>query len=250
LRPENVIGEPFTELSEVDSSNNYAMAKAQAHLAAHGSTWFAWHQKAGKGQRGKNWNAEPGQNIMMSCIVEPHLLSIDNQFMLSVIVALACHDFFSSYALDETKIKWPNDIYWRDRKAGGILIENILKGREWKFAIIGIGININQTLFPPHLPNPVSLKQITGKAFNVVELAKELCTLLEKRWQQLKTKPHYELLEEYSRNLYKLNKQVRFKKDNALFKAKLTGVSKLGNLLIDTGTETEIAFGSVEWIID
>jgi BirA family transcriptional regulator, biotin operon repressor / biotin---[acetyl-CoA-carboxylase] ligase len=249
LRPENVIGEPFTELSEVDSSNNYAMAKAQAHLAAHGSTWFAWYQKAGKGQRGKNWNAERGQNIMMSCVVEPGLLSIDNQFILSVMVALACHDFFSTYAGDETKIKWPNDIYWRDRKAGGILIENILKGKEWKFAIIGIGININQTLFLPNLPNPVSLKQITGKTFNVIDLAKQLCTLLEKRWQQLKTKPRSELMSEYSSLLYKRDRQVTFKKDNAFFEAKVTGVSDKGNLLIDTGVETEIPFGAVEWII-
>jgi len=186
----------------------------------------------------------------MSCVVEPHLLSIENQFVLSMVVALTCHDFFSSYALDETKIKWPNDIYWRDRKEGGVLIEKILQGKEWKFAIIGMGININQTLFPPHLPNPVSLKQVTGKTFNVVSLARELCGFLEKRWQQLKTKPYNELLAEYNSYLYKINEQVTFKKDNATFKAKVAGVNASGNLIINTGTETEVPFGAVEWIID
>ena len=91
--------------------------------------------------------------------------------------SLPAYDFFNFYAIDETSIKWPNDIYWRDRKAGGILIENILQGKKWKFAIVGIGININQTLFPASLPNPVSLKQITGKTFNVVELGKRALQL-------------------------------------------------------------------------
>ena len=94
------------------------------------------------------------------------------------------------YAGDETKIKWPNDLYWQDRKAGGILIESIVRSREsgvgsWEWAIIGIGININQTTFPDDLPNPVSLKQITGKNFDPVELAKELCGLLDKRFTEL-----------------------------------------------------------------
>jgi BirA family transcriptional regulator, biotin operon repressor / biotin---[acetyl-CoA-carboxylase] ligase len=249
LPRENVIGEPFIELSEVDSSNNYAMAQVQAHLAEHGATWFAHHQKAGKGQRGKTWNAEARQNIIMSCVVEPRMLSVENQFILSVVVALACYDLFSKYALDETRIKWPNDIYWKDRKAGGILIENVLQGKEWKFAIVGIGLNINQTLFSADLLNPVSLKQITGRTFNVVNLGKELCGLLENRWQQLKSTPYRQLLDEYRNHLYKIGEQVTFKKDNTLFNAHISGVTDQGNLLINTGVETEVPFGTVDWII-
>jgi len=258
LRCDNPIGEPFFELSEVDSSNNYAMGQVQAQMAAHGTTWFAWHQKAGKGQRGKTWSAEPGQNIVMSCVVEPQLLSIENQFMLSASVALACFDFFSRYALNETKIKWPNDIYWRDRKAGGILIENSYQGKQWKYAIVGTGwkyaivgtgLNINQTLFPDAIVNAVSLKQITGKTLNVIDLAKELCCCLTKRLQALKTSTTNEVLAEYQSHLYKLYDTVSFKKDNAVFKAKVTGITNQGYLLINTGIETEVPFGSVEWII-
>ena len=77
---------------------------------------------------------------------------------------LAAHDFFSHYVFNNAFIKWPNDLYWRDRKAGGILIENIIRGKDWQSAVAGIGININQTSFDPDITNAISLKQITGKS--------------------------------------------------------------------------------------
>jgi BirA family biotin operon repressor/biotin-[acetyl-CoA-carboxylase] ligase len=248
LPPENPIGEPFIQLGEVESSNNYAIRQVHAHLAEHGATWFAIHQTAGKGQRGKAWNDEPGQNIIMSSVLTLTTFSIRNQFALSAMAALGCRDFFAVYAGEETKIKWPNDLYWRDKKAGGILIENVLKGANWKFSVIGIGININQTLFPPFLANAVSLKQITGKTFNVVKLAKELCTCLEKRWQQLIDNQDT-VLEEYCDVLYKKGQRVTFKKDNARFEATVLGVNLKGELIIDTGIETAVQMGAVEWVM-
>src|SRR5688572_2022740 len=170
----NPIGQPFTILSSVDSTNNYAMARVQAGLAQHGAAWFAHEQTAGKGQRNKHWLTNPSENILLSVVLQPFTLTASEQFLLSASVALACCDFYKNYAGEETSIKWPNDLYWRDRKAGGILIENNFRGSEWVFAIAGIGININQTSFDPALPNPVSLKQITGKNFNVIQLAREL----------------------------------------------------------------------------
>ena len=242
------MGEPFFELSEVDSSNNYAMQQVQAHLAGHGATWFAHYQTAGKGQRGKQWNAEPGQNIMMSCVFEPKTLSIDNQFVLNAIVALSCFDCFNKYAVDKTSIKWPNDIYWGDRKAGGILIENVLNQNTWKYSIVGIGLNINQTLFPKDLPNPVSLKQITGQTFDVVALAKELCNLLDSRWRKISATSFEELRLEYSNHLYKLNQPTFFKKENTLFNALVKGVSKKGELLLETDQQL-FAFNSIVWVL-
>ncbi len=249
MRPVNCIGEPFFELSEVDSSNNYAMRQAQAQLAVHGATWFAHFQYAGKGQRGKVWSAEPGQNIMMSIIIEPGFLSIDNQFVLNAMVAIACYDFFTGYAIDKTSIKWPNDIFWEDRKAGGILIENSIQGNEWKFSVAGIGININQTFFPPSIKNAVSLKQITGKTFTVTALAKELCQCIEKRWRQLLAGQEEELMNEYCSHLYKLNQKAVFKKQNTEFSGVVTGVNKKGELLINTETHSTIAYGTVEWVL-
>lgn len=249
LRPGNLIGEPFIELSEVDSTNNYAMQQVQAGMAEHGATWFAGYQTLGKGQRGKPWSAEPWQNIMMSVVVNPFFLRVENQFLLNVAVALACYDFFNAQAGTNTCIKWPNDLYWKDKKAGGILIENVLKGSKWRFSIIGIGININQTFFPPDLPNPVSLKLITGKSFNVIDLAKQLCKTLNSRWQQLASGNYDLLFNEYSSHLYKKGEVVTFKRENSLFDAVVVGVNKKGELLVNTGEETALAFGSVEWIL-
>ena len=249
MRCDRPIGQPFFELSEVDSSNNYAMRMIQAHLAEHGTTWFAHYQNAGKGQRGKQWNAAAGQNIMMSCVLKTNTLSIDNQFTLNIAIALACYDLFNKYAVEKTFIKWPNDIYWKDRKAGGILIENILKGEMWKFAVVGMGININQTLFHNDIKRPVSLKQITGKTFDIILLAKELCECLEIRWRQLLSGSNNEMLEEYNSHLFKRNEHVAFKKDNATFTATVVGVNKKGELIIKTNEYITIAHGSVEWII-
>lgn len=242
------IGHPFIILPQVDSTNNYAMRQIQAGLAIHGITWFACEQTAGKGQRGKSWLTTPNQNIMLSTVVQPGLLPAQ-QFGLSATVALACYDFYKNYAGDETRIKWPNDLYWRDRKAGGILIENVFRGADWLYAVAGIGININQVQFDASLPNPVSLKQITGKDFDAVELATELCRALELRYQALVTGGADSIMETYRKVLYRMNEPVTLKKGNILFETTICGVSDSGRLLTKDVIEREFDFGEVEMII-
>jgi BirA family transcriptional regulator, biotin operon repressor / biotin---[acetyl-CoA-carboxylase] ligase len=257
----------FIELESVDSTNNYAMARAHAGLAIQGDLFFAHEQWAGKGQRGKSWVSNRGENIILSLVLEPVFLPITQQFSLSMAVALAAHDLFAKYAgSQDTTIKWPNDIYWRDRKAGGILIENSFSGDRWVFAIVGIGININQVQFPETAKNPVSLKQITGKSFDAVGLARELGGCLGDRYaqlrgegpeeqlrgeglheqlrakgaeeqlrgeglhEQLRAKGPASLPEEYNARLYKLDQSVRFKKDNTVFETIVQGVSATGEL--------------------
>jgi BirA family biotin operon repressor/biotin-[acetyl-CoA-carboxylase] ligase len=263
------IGEQFTILESVESTNNYAMAKVRAGLAKQGEAFFALEQIHGKGQRGKAWVTEPGVNIIMTVLLQPQWLQLSQQFRLSAAVALACYDFFAAHAGEDTKIKWPNDIYWRDRKAGGILIENRIWSSEfgvrsrdsrltihdsrlttdtpWQWAIIGMGININQTVFPVNLMNPVSLKQITGKEWNVIDLAKELCGYLQKRCEQLLN--NYDLLPEYNRYLYKRNETVRLKKENRVFDAVIKEVNILGQLVVTTGIEEHFNFGEAEWVL-
>ena len=179
----------------------------------------------------------------------PKQLNIIHPFQLSTAVALASFDFFSSYAGDETHIKWPNDIYWRDRKAGGVLIENKFSGKDWKWAVVGIGININQTQFDEALINPVSLMQITGKNFDPAELAKELHQLILKRTNELLTKSYEIILDEYNQHLYKIQQSVRLKKDNMVFETVIRGVSAQGQLLTVNAIEKQFDFGEVQWVI-
>jgi BirA family biotin operon repressor/biotin-[acetyl-CoA-carboxylase] ligase len=149
---------------------------------------------------------------------------------------------------DETSLKWPNDIYWRDRKAGGILIESVCKGNEWLYAVVGIGININQVEFPDHIKNAVSLKQITGKTMNAVELAKQLCSFIDKRYTELKQSGADQLISRYNRYLFKRNESVRLKKANIIFETTIKEVNLKGQLLTRDTIDRSFDFGEVEWL--
>lgn len=256
----NTIGSPFIELQSVDSTNNYARRQIHAGLAQHGQAFFAFEQLAGRGQRGKSWSGIPGANIAVSIIIDPQPLRLDQQFQLSACVAVAVHQFFCKYGGGETKIKWPNDLYWQDRKAGGILIESVVRSQEsevgdtlipaqWDWSIVGVGININQTHFPSILSNPVSLKQITGKDHPPAELAKELCRILDTKFSGLKHYGFEKIYSNYLDNLYKKGDLVRFKKDNRTFEAIIKTVTASGKLVVQHNLEEEFDFGEVEWII-
>jgi len=257
----NPIGKPFLELQSVDSTNKYAMGLVHKdHLTEgqdepqHGMAIFTHEQTAGKGQRGKTWASEKGANIALSILLNPFPLRLSDQFKLSICVATTAHDFFSTFAGNGTKIKWPNDLYWRDRKAGGILIEYIIKSGQsavgsWQWSVIGIGININQSVFDPDLPNPVSLRQITGKNFEPIELAKELCSIIENNYQLLIAGNFEMLFNKYLTHLYKKDEKVKLKKATRVFETTIKGVSETGQLITQHSIEERFEFGEVEWII-
>ncbi len=262
----NPIGKPFIELQSIDSTNKYAMGLIHGnHLpdgqgeAQHGMAIFTHEQTAGKGQRGKSWTSQKDLNIALSILLNPYPLSVPDQFKLSVCIAASTWEFFSKYAGDETKIKWPNDIYWRDRKAGGILIENVIQSSQsevgsrwqsgWQWSVIGTGININQTDFDPDLPNPVSLKQITGKIHEPIELAKEFCSLMEKNYQLLIAGNFKILFNKYQTHLYKKDEKVKLKKGTRVFETIIKGVSETGQLITQHSIEERFEFGEVEWVL-
>ena len=178
------LGEPLIELSEIDSTNMYAMEQIHAQKALSGSVYQTDFQTNGKGQHGRIWESHRGENLLCTYILELNALKQgknwvpSEQLGLSAAVALGVQAFFMEFAGEETKIKKPNDIYWRDRKAGGILIENIVRGTDWTWTVIGIGLNINQTQFSNEAGNPVSLKQITGKDWDIKTMQKKLAEAL------------------------------------------------------------------------
>ena len=180
-----LLGAPLIELSSVDSTNIYAMKQIQEQMAVSGSCYRTDFQTQGKGQHGRIWESNKGENLLCSYVLELKTLKNDqnwgpkDQMGLSAAVALGAQTFFAALAGDETRIKKPNDIYWRDRKAGGILIENILRGESWTWTVIGIGFNMNQTKFSSDAPNPVSLKQITGKQWEISSMQKSLTKALD-----------------------------------------------------------------------
>lgn len=256
------IGSPFVELQSVDSTNNYARELIHANNlpdrqfgALHGMAVFAHEQVAGRGQRGRSWASEKGRNIALSLLLQPIFIPPTRQFELSASVALAVHDALSIYLPEYLSIKWPNDIYWQDKKAGGILIESVIRSQEggqavWEWAIVGIGINVNQSNFPDNLPNPVSIKQITGKVSNPVEIARLICERIDIRYQELITEGFEKILQSYNKVLYKKDQLAMLRKENRIFSATIKGVNKAGLLMFHHGTDEVLGYGEVEWVLN
>ena len=274
----NLLGTPFIELASIDSTNNYALTQIHAGLAQHGTAFFAHEQVAGKGQRGKTWTTQKDSSLIISIVINPQPLQLMQQFHLSACIALSVSEFFGAYTGDGTRIKWPNDLYWCDRKAGGILIENIIGNKKsevgsqrsetnhlsgisqlvainqqsatsWLWAVVGIGININQVSFSGELRNPVSLRQITGKNFDPVKLAKELCTIIDRNFKQLIANGFEDIYATYLTHLYKKDELVKLKKNNRVFEAIIRSVSPTGELVVQHTMEESFRFGEIEWVI-
>jgi BirA family biotin operon repressor/biotin-[acetyl-CoA-carboxylase] ligase len=241
-------------LDSIDSTNNYAMALLRnAHLptgqeaAEDGTVVFAHHQTAGKGQRGKKWVSEAGTNLSYSMIIRPFFLQPWQLFHLQAAVAVSICNTLKKIIGDETSIKWPNDLYWRDRKTGGILIENVFRGNEWEWAVIGIGININQTNFGELGNKAVSIKQITGKEQDILNTAELVKNELTDTLQQLKTNGFDPFFNAYNELLFMKNKTVALQKQNRVFQTTITGVNEQGQLVTRAGQEELFDFGAVEW---
>jgi len=187
--PNILLGAPLIELPTIDSTNIYAMAQIKEGLAKSGSCFRADFQTHGKGQHGRIWESAKGQNLLCSYILELNTLDAlknwvpTDQIGFSAAIALGARAFFAAFAGSEIKIKKPNDIYYRDRKAGGILIENLVRGKEWTWTVIGIGMNINQNSFSSAAvnsvsSNPISLQEITNKSWDVKQMQKHLSEAL------------------------------------------------------------------------
>ncbi|MDE6394194.1 MAG: biotin--[acetyl-CoA-carboxylase] ligase [Duncaniella sp.] len=156
-------------LDTVGSTSSYMATLGED--AAHGTAVMAREQTAGRGQRGNSWEAEPGKNITLSLMLRPEGLHPARQFVISQAVSLAIVEMLDRY-VERVSIKWPNDIYVRDRKICGILIENAISGSSITRCIVGIGLNVNQTRFLSDAPNPVSLRQLLPDTeFDVEALA-------------------------------------------------------------------------------
>jgi BirA family biotin operon repressor/biotin-[acetyl-CoA-carboxylase] ligase len=244
------IGQPFISFSQVGSTNDEARKAIQEGLATHGMAFFSSNQVAGRGQRGKSWSCTPGASVALSVLIKPDFLTVLQQFELNKTLALGVWDTIVFYTGEEwLRIKWPNDLYWKDKKLGGMLIESLLTSTgQWSWAVAGIGLNINQRTFDPSLPNPISLFEITGKEQDPSEVAHNLCAFLNKRIEQLRHKEADLLNTLYDQRLYKKNEKVKFRFDGREFSALVKGVSAQGELLLE-GENAAFANGSIEWLL-
>lgn len=237
-------------LKETESTNQYLQELSNKEILEEGSVVTCKSQTAGKGQVGNKWEAEQGKNITCSMILHPFFIDITEQFILSEIISLAIIDTLSTYSKDMC-IKWPNDIYFQNKKIAGILIENTISGKSLEKSIIGMGININQEVFKSNAPNPVSLKQITGKDYDLEIILSELIKNIFNRYSQLIKGEKKKIHKEYLENLFRKSGLHSYKANNQIFKAEIKSIEKTGHLVLRTETKEEwtFAFKEVEFVL-
>lgn len=233
------IGKAYYHFNNVDSTNIVLRNILKNHKNVEGIVVSADHQTNGKGQRGNVWSDEPGSNIAMSLFLNCSFLNINEQFYLSKTISLGIIDCLNDVFEKSFKIKWPNDIYLDAKKLGGILIENASLQNKISESIIGIGINVNQTVFDKALPNPTSLKNILHKTVDQYQLIKQLWAYLEKRYLQLKNGNWKTINEDYLKNLHLFNEMATYKIKDQIVEGTIVGIHKNGHLQVKIKQEVK-----------
>lgn len=209
------------------------------------------YQKAGRGQRGNSWESEKSQNLLFSILIHPNYVTASHQFCLSQAISLAIAQTLAEYT-PGISIKWPNDIYWNNRKICGILIENDLMGKFIQNCIIGIGLNVNQQKFLSDAPNPISLYQILGHETPCEEVLAKILTRFHQMLNQIKEGNTADIIQAYHNHLYRRTGLHPYKDEKGTFMAHIIGVEPQGFLVLcdEQGTERRYAFKEVSYIIN
>lgn len=231
------IGKNLLFLTEVESTNTYAMGMLRNVNVMEGTVVYTDHQSRGKGQRGASWASAIASNITASIILRPSFLEAGESFFLSKISALALYDVLTDVLNSsqyDIKIKWPNDMLVDSKKIAGILIENTYNHQQLQYSVIGIGLNVNQTTFGELSGIATSLKLLTGQQHDREEVMEKLCRYLEKWYLMLKSGNASQIREIYLGRLKGMNTVMSFKtSDNELFRAKIVDVNREGKLCLE-----------------
>ena len=235
------VGKVLHHFPALGSTNSYAMELASKSNPSEGTLIITDDQSAGQGQYGSQWHSSAGKNLTLSLILRPNFLLARQQFLLSQAIALSVHDFLKLQIDQNVWIKWPNDIWIGDRKIAGILIQNIVAGRNLNRSVVGLGININETDFPKELPNPTSLTIETQKTFDLYQLLTTLCQCLENWYLKLKANQIQVIRDEYQKRLLGYLQERTFQRRNGdLFVGKIMGFEDNGRIIIDSQKGREV----------
>jgi BirA family biotin operon repressor/biotin-[acetyl-CoA-carboxylase] ligase len=244
------VGQNLLTLKEVDSTNNFLKnLLSNSKPVPEGTVIMAERQFAGRGQQNNQWHAEPGKNLTFSVLLKPTFLAVTDQFDLTRAISLAVYDTLCPILGDQLKIKWPNDIYYGDKKLGGMLIENLLQGSVIKSAIIGIGINVNQEHFPVDAANATSVKQILQKDCNLRDILADICNHIEANYLALKAGKINFVRNVYLDRLYWFKESKRFRAGGVEFTGTIIGVRDNGLLIINKdGEEATYNLKEIEFL--
>ncbi len=229
----------IVHIDETDSTNRWLREQG----GEENMVVWADYQTAGRGCGTNHWESERGKNLTFSMLLHPHDVPAQKQFRISRAISLAICKALGQH-IGDLSIKWPNDIYWRDGKIGGILIEVTLQGNKVKDCIIGIGLNINQRVFRSDAPNPVSMWQICEQETDCEQLLQEIL----QAFQEYMGKSNKD---EYQSMLYRRKGFHPYADKDGAFMAEIIDVEDDGHLLLrdDNGQLRRYAFKEVTFII-
>lgn len=238
------------EFNEITESTNSLAAKALQEKEREGAVFIADYQKKGRGQRGNFWESEAGKNLTFSVLTYPTDVQIMDHFYLSMVVSNGVVEAVAKFGVD-AKVKWPNDIYYKDLKIAGILIENGLMGTSISHSIWGIGLNVNQKIFTSDAPNPSSLKNITGNDIDRNELLHEILRCINGWYAKLKGGQQSSVDEFYFASLYRKDGYHPYSADGEVFMARIHSIEHTGELVLETdkGELRSFAFKEVTFVL-
>lgn len=238
-------------LSETISTNSHLAELCDASPVKELTSVYTDFQTAGRGQRGNSWESEAGANLLFSFVVYPDFLEARRQFLLSQITALALQETLSEYT-DGIRIKWPNDIYWNDKKICGTLIENDLTGIHISRSISGTGVNLNQECFHSNAPNPVSLFQITGRRYDRTGILQQIMERISHYYTLLKAEETGIITSRYKAVLYRKEGFYPYRDKEGSFRARICDIEPTGALILEdeNGKKREYMFKEVTFELE
>lgn len=237
-------------LKEVDSTNSYLKSLSEYDSDAL-TVAVADYQSAGKGQGTHTWESKAGENLLFSLLVCPTWIPVRRQFLLSMAGALAIKEALDAYAEGFT-LKWPNDVYWNDKKISGTLIETAVDSQGVKRCIFGIGININQTQFESDAPNPVSLCQILGHEVDREEVLQKVIAAFGQYYELLRRADYMDVSGIYHLSLYRRNGYHWYEDADGKFEGAFVEVEDDGHLVLHDrrGVIRSYTFGELKFLND
>lgn len=237
-------------LKEVDSTNRY-LHDCQPLPDGQSVLVVADYQTAGRGQGSNTWESEPGKNLLFSLAIQPKFVPVRRQFLLAKAEALAIKEALDNYT-DGITLKWPNDVYWQDRKISGTLIETSLSAGAVKRCVFGTGIDVNQREFYSDAPNPVSLYQILGHEVPLDELLQKVVNGITANLELLAENQFADISTRYHAALYRRTGYHKYQDAESMFEAALVEVEDDGHLVLHDrqGLIRRYAFKEVTFVLE
>lgn len=238
-------------MDETDSTNLQASALLSQSAISEPAVLVAAYQTGGRGQGQNSWISERKENLLCSFVIFPDELKARDQFRLSVLTSLAVHDLVRVYS-PNVSIKWPNDILVNDAKIAGILIENRLLQDRVVSSVIGIGLNVNQIVFPEFQVPATSLSAISKHRMDTGLVLNKLCETMENRLSFMTGKKYHDAEKSYLAVLSRMGILKWYKSEDNTFKARISGIDEYGRLMLvtESGETLVKGFKEIEYLWD